>query len=331
MFQVFVTKHVSGWCGSNSKCSLWDTSISNVCPNCGLAHKTSKHLTWCTHVGRIAFFSKSVRDAIECHDHANVDVTLIIIIDTYLTGQGSITIESCVPPNSPYMSLTRTQDWLGWDCFVEGCIQHILIKMVRPFLHNWLPRISITRWGIDFIKSLLSVTHRQWLFWNADVHHRIEGLMVHQHSQLNLRIHALIQTSPEDLLPCHRHLLQQDFASLGNADTLKRQIWAASMESALGVASHFSAGHLTPGNLHSFFFKRVQPCTSKLVLSCHHNWPWHQGPRQPRQQTLPASFWAPRHTPLPPSSTTPWPCYRPYWHQVPFTLEKKVVLATHRA
>jgi hypothetical protein len=32
-----ISKQVSGWCGSNSKQSLWDTTISNMCPNCGLA------------------------------------------------------------------------------------------------------------------------------------------------------------------------------------------------------------------------------------------------------------------------------------------------------
>ncbi len=37
MFQVFISKQVPGWCGSNSKQSLWETTISNMCPNCGLA------------------------------------------------------------------------------------------------------------------------------------------------------------------------------------------------------------------------------------------------------------------------------------------------------
>jgi hypothetical protein len=53
MFHVFVTKQISGWCGFNSKISLWDTSISNVCPNCGMVKETSKHMTQCKHKGRV--------------------------------------------------------------------------------------------------------------------------------------------------------------------------------------------------------------------------------------------------------------------------------------
>jgi hypothetical protein len=45
MFCIFVSKQASSWCGSNSKRSLWDTSINNICPNCRNINKTSKHLS----------------------------------------------------------------------------------------------------------------------------------------------------------------------------------------------------------------------------------------------------------------------------------------------
>ncbi len=45
MFLIFVAKQVSGWCGSNIKRLLWDTSINNICPNCGMQNESSKHMT----------------------------------------------------------------------------------------------------------------------------------------------------------------------------------------------------------------------------------------------------------------------------------------------
>jgi hypothetical protein len=53
MFQIFISKQVSGWCGSNSKLSLWDSNVDNTCPNCGMVNETSKHMTRCTHEGRV--------------------------------------------------------------------------------------------------------------------------------------------------------------------------------------------------------------------------------------------------------------------------------------
>jgi hypothetical protein len=189
-------------------------------------------------------------------------MALITIIEDCMLHQDLVSMESRTPPGSRYMALARIQDQLGWDCFIKEQIPIFLIETVCPFLLNWSTQKSIMRWGVFLLKSLLSVTHKQWLFRNSDVHHIINGLTTHQHALLNQRIHDLIQTTPKELLPMHCHLLQQDFAQLGNVDTLQQQIWVASMESAFGAASHFSSGHLTPGSLHRFFCPQSHPCLS---------------------------------------------------------------------
>ena len=269
MYRIFVTKQVSGWCGSNSKQSLWDSSISNMCPNCRLARETSKHLTRCTHPGRVKLFRSSIADVIKCLEVGNADVELITIIEEYLLLQGSENMVNITPVGSKYASLAVIHDELGWDCFLEGRISVALLAAVGP---SFPSRRSITKWGISLIKTLLSVTHRQWLFRNADVHHSFDGLTMHGHNLLTIRINELLLTTPSNLLPAHRYLLQQDFTQLGNADTIQRQIWVAAMESALGAASHYSSGHLTPGNLHRFLTTRTRPSsTAQDLPQVHHN------------------------------------------------------------
>jgi hypothetical protein len=66
MFQIFVTKQVSGWCGSNSKRSLCDTSINNICPDWGMVCKTSKHMTQCQDEGQVTLFRESVQCENSC-------------------------------------------------------------------------------------------------------------------------------------------------------------------------------------------------------------------------------------------------------------------------
>jgi hypothetical protein len=90
MYRIFVLKQVSGWCGTNSKISLWDLTISNLCPNCGMVKETSKHMTRCLHEGRVKLFRESMMDVISHLDHANVDRELVTIYELYLTGQGSV-------------------------------------------------------------------------------------------------------------------------------------------------------------------------------------------------------------------------------------------------
>jgi len=45
-----------------------------------------------------------------------------------------------------------------------------------------------------------------------------------------------------------RYLLSEDFHQLGEGPAAIRQVWAASMESALGAASNYAAGTLVPGS-----------------------------------------------------------------------------------
>jgi hypothetical protein len=52
-FCTFITKQVSGWCGCNSKLSLWEDDIVNKCPQCGCEHENLKHLTRCRDLGRV--------------------------------------------------------------------------------------------------------------------------------------------------------------------------------------------------------------------------------------------------------------------------------------
>ncbi len=146
---------------------------------------------------------------------------------------------------------------------------------------------------MGLIKALLNITQKQWIYRNSDIHYRFDGLTTHQHSLLSERIHNLIRTSPADLLPCHRHLLQQYFHQLGSDITLKCQLWVASMDSAISTASHVASGHHTPGSLQAFYSLPTQahpkksPFTSPRPFQCPHQPSSHS----PRQQSLPVSFW----------------------------------------
>jgi hypothetical protein len=141
MFRIFVSKQVSGWCGSNCKQSLWDATISNMCPNCGIAQETSKHLTRCTHIGGIQLFRLLIADVISCLEVGNVGVELITIIEDYLLLQGCDNMVNQTSFGSKYLPLARIQDELGRDCFLKGRIPIALLKAVglslppRRFIH----------------------------------------------------------------------------------------------------------------------------------------------------------------------------------------------------
>ncbi len=170
MFWIFVAKQVSGWCGSNSKQSLWDTSINNICPNCRVTNEASKHMTHCQNHCRDALLKESVAEVVSHLEKANATISLIEIVETYLLAQGSRSLESCIAiPDPRYIAMAQSHDQLGWDSFVEGCITILWLEVIRPYLQQRSPCKSIEEWGVGFINSLLSLTHKHWIFQNSNV------------------------------------------------------------------------------------------------------------------------------------------------------------------
>jgi hypothetical protein len=71
-FQTFVAKEVSGWCGCNSKLSLWERNIVNKCPQCEYKKETSKHLMQCMDPGCLLQLHRSIDLVMEVLNKANV-------------------------------------------------------------------------------------------------------------------------------------------------------------------------------------------------------------------------------------------------------------------
>ena len=105
---------------------------------------------------------------------ANVDQDLSDIIEAYRLAQDRRTMKDCIPSHSPYKNIASAVNNLGWDSFLEGRIPQVLIGVVKPMLHHYISRGSVEMWGAKFIESLISITHKQWLYRNSDVHHVID-------------------------------------------------------------------------------------------------------------------------------------------------------------
>jgi hypothetical protein len=90
-----------------------------------------------------------------------------------------------------------------------------------------------------FHPTVLDITHQQWLFRNTRVHIRLlEGKTTEEHNAIMEDVLERLSTSPGDLLPQHRHLLEVNFSRLGEGTTIDRQYWMASLDSAVKAAAN---------------------------------------------------------------------------------------------
>jgi hypothetical protein len=122
------------------------------------------------------------------------------MIESYLLNQGQQTMEECTKPDSTCLHLSVSIDNLGWDCFVEGCLPYSLIAVIKPMFLCYKSRGSVKIWGTKFIKSLIGLTHTQWLYRNNNVHYVSEGLTLRQHKELTAKVKVLMKMKHSALL-----------------------------------------------------------------------------------------------------------------------------------
>ena len=167
MFALWVTKHVSGFSGTNRQLSRIDASIANKCPCCGQINESTGHITRCKNPGRTRVFKKSVEMLMDWMEESHCDRSLIECLEEYLLRRGKRTMTS-ISATFPHLSKWAFEmDELGWDNFMEGRVGSTLFHMQKLELKRSGSRRHIHSWSTEFIHHVLGITHKQWIFRNT--------------------------------------------------------------------------------------------------------------------------------------------------------------------
>lgn len=242
MFRVWVTKHVSHFCGTNRQLNRIDPRIKNKCPSCGKHDEPTSHINRCKDSGRTQLFKESVEEVADWLYSAGTDDTMITLIVRYLKGRGNVTMGSILDNlhdyDPVYKQIAYYQDQLGWDNFMEGRILSLMVDHMRLHYHMSASWRTAEWWAKQLMKRLLSITHKQWLHRNAKVHiKKRDGKTQVEHHEIMKKVRRMLRTDPMELLERDRHLLlTEDFQYLGQAPSSYREYWVAEMETAIESA-----------------------------------------------------------------------------------------------
>ncbi len=236
-FQRWITKHVSHFCGTNRQLSRMDNTIQNICMCCNEFDEDTSHITRCRNKGRRLMLTQTTQELFDWMEEAQGNTLLIEALASYLNYRGRRSMRSIIHMHPELYDFACDHDKLGWDNFMEGRICKSLFQLQAQTLIDKSSNWTIKSWSCQFIKRVLHITHCQWLYRNARIHIKLaDGLTEPEHKKIIRLVHSLLDTDPNDLLPQHRHLLQEDFLKLGEGPSINRQYWIASMQSALDTA-----------------------------------------------------------------------------------------------
>jgi hypothetical protein len=234
MTQVWMTKHVSGTCATNKQLAKMDKNVIDKCQCCGRRNETLLHITRCPNKGRRLLFTQTTEELMSWMRRSYTHPEIILAIGSYLRYRGRVPMKKiCLD----YPILTQVAieiDLLGWKNFTEARLPNTLFIIQEAWLQTCGTQFSIISWTKQFLTRIINLTRRQWLYRNAKIHiAHVEGITLATHERIMNRTKSLMATDPMDLLPQRRPLLQVDYKTLGEGPTVDRQLWIASVESAI--------------------------------------------------------------------------------------------------
>jgi hypothetical protein len=99
LFQVWITKHVSHFNGTNRMLSRFPATetcakVANKCPNCGCTDESTAHIIRCCDEGRTLSFSESTTSLMQWLGDQQMDPEVVHLFRRYLSGRGTCTMAS---------------------------------------------------------------------------------------------------------------------------------------------------------------------------------------------------------------------------------------------
>ena len=228
--QIWLTKHISGFCATASKMKkrkLWDTEL---CPLCGLAKETSSHIIMCPDHRARAQYEKHLKKLDQylesSHTHPSIRCTIISTLEE----NGSKNFLSNIPPheyNNEFSIAAQQQNKIGWLGMLNG---HISTKWAeiqsRHFIDMFQNPPSVQNWAKNVVLKMYDISYAMWTNRNDIVHENVEEQLNQRESKkLQKKIINIYNEGSAQVLDMHRYMLEDELENILNRTVVEKKYW----------------------------------------------------------------------------------------------------------
>ena len=233
--KIWITKHLSGFCGTNKCQNQRDKAHATICPCCKNPDivEDTRHILHCTDPLREELWSDSLKDLEKWLWSRLTEPTLLTSILTYIKYRGTKTFVNTIPRYSSLQALASDQDAIGWDNFIEGRISLHFREVQTKYYIEQESRSSGLKWASDLISQLFIMIRTQWLHRNAVVHkRRRDGLKIIEGNKISEKIQETLQEGGNTVDEADQYLLDHSIEEIDAWTGAKKKIWLRSMQAA---------------------------------------------------------------------------------------------------
>jgi hypothetical protein len=136
MYCVWLTKHVTDFCGNNVQLYYWShRAHSPKCKTCGTHDKYTQHICQCKDPGQEWMFQISVSELKVWMTTTLGELTIASTVKAFLLCRGEKSMVDCLHGTSNDLRyVAECSNRLGWDSFGKSCITTHWLEVVAPLL-----------------------------------------------------------------------------------------------------------------------------------------------------------------------------------------------------
>jgi len=181
LFNLWMTKQVSGFCAVGKMMKRWRFWENSKCHSCDEPKEDATHILYCPHDDCHKAWDEAIMGFEVWMQEVKTDPDIQYCFLTALRARDPHTL-FCAYVNSPKLQLTaEEQDCIGWKHFMKGRVARGWRDIQDDYYQATGSKQSSRWWMEGLVSNLLSFVHKQWLAQNAVVHARDEhGLKVRE-------------------------------------------------------------------------------------------------------------------------------------------------------
>ena len=169
-YQLWFSKHWTGFCAIGSKMQqmkLWD---NNLCPCCRqVAERSTTHLFLCQHPSMSQTRDKSFHQILDWLETVDTDPLLLDLLSLYWHGE-----EVLMGPDYPprLTSIYQIMRDIGLHQMWQGFLPVGMVDFQQQYYLQQGSRRTGKQWGVTFVSKMIRATHGLWMERNNILHLR---------------------------------------------------------------------------------------------------------------------------------------------------------------
>ena len=230
------SKQHTGYCGTRVQVGRYSghKCPDKKCPTCGCRETVERILT-CPNKDRTRLLVETTEDlSMWLNQEHLTDPELAYWIPKYIMMRGNKPFASLGAMSPRIKALAISQDKIGWQVFMEGCISTHFFFIQCYHLALLGSYLNSSNWTKSLISKLLHITHLQWIYQNFTLHNKLCGYLHKKKVEgICLIIEELAKTPPEEVPKESKFLLEMNFSKLTKSHIKNQQYWIIAFQAAI--------------------------------------------------------------------------------------------------